>query len=304
MMSNAVNGRIVKGALFSLLVLWAAPTWANHIDTCDHACRLNCEVSGHTETNCQQAIGGFCIVENGITCTSADPGSGRYDGMDLVFKSGAKLNCTTNDCGSAVTIKGSPSTISTELATGTALGGTSGGFNWTINCGGYNDSVVERLEVTGGNIGIINCEIVNENIVDGYDRNFLTVNRGIAWTRKVNSGSGPDKATDNLISDKVWSITAEGNGTKVLVDGNHIMTSNKSAIVFRKDVWAVWNAVKNNIIHGSGDSAYSNFFYGVDPVIFSGPTTGASTTNDCSVDDHPGCAACISAGACLDYIPQ
>jgi hypothetical protein len=82
------------------------------------------------------------------------------------------------------------------------------------------------------------------------------------------------------------------------------MTSTYNAIVFLKDSWAVWNAVRDNNIHGSGDAAYSNYFYGTDPLIFSGPTTGATATNLCSIDDHPGCDACMTAGTCNDYVPQ
>jgi hypothetical protein len=292
-------------ALCIALALWATPARANHIDTCSHACATNCETAGYTEANCQTAVDGKCLVEEDITCTSSDPGIGLYQGTDLLFERGYKLSCPTNNCNSAVTIKGSPSSITTDLdGTGTGLGGTGGGFNVSINCGGWNDSLVDHIRVIGGVIGIANCETVTDNIVEGYDRTVWTVNRGIMWTQKVNSGSGADTASGNLVREKVWAITAGGSGTKVTVEDNNIMTSAYNAVAFLKDAWAVWNAVRDNNIHGSGDAAYSNFFYGTDPVIFSGSTTGATATNLCSIDDHPGCDACMTAGTCFDYVPQ
>jgi hypothetical protein len=254
---------------------------------------------------CQTAINGDCIVEDDITCTSSDTGVGLYQGTDLVFERGKRLLCPTNDCNSAVTIKGAGSTITTELSgVGTSLGGAEGGFNFSIYCAGWNDSVVNRIRVFGSTVAITNCETVTNNIIEGYDRAYLTVNRGIYWTQKVNTGTGPDKASGNLIRDKVWAISAQGVGTKVTVEDNNIMTSAFNAIVFLKDGSAVWNAVRDNNIHGSGDAGYSQFFYHTDPVIFSGPSTGATATNLCSIDDHPGCDDCVTAGTCTDYVPK
>ena len=305
MKTTVTSGWIGTVALGVSLALWATPAQANHISTCSQACAVNCATAGYTEPLCQTAVNGDCIVEDDVTCTSSDTGVGLYQGTDLVFERGKKLLCPTNNCNSAVTIKGAASTITTELSgVGTSLGGTDGGFNWTINCGGWNDSVVDRIQVSGGIIGVINCETVTDNIIERYDRAYLTVNRGITWTQKVNSGSGADRAAGNLIRDKVWAITAGGVGTKVLVEDNNIMTSAFNAVVFLKDSSAVWNAVRDNNIHGSGDANYSNFFYGTDPVIFSGPSTGATATNLCSIDDHPGCTACVSAATCTDYVPK
>lgn len=304
-MRRTVVGSGIAALAFSVpLVLWAPPAHANHITSCSEACAIDCATAGYTESSCQTAESGKCLIEDDLSCASSDTGVALYQGADLTFERGRTISCPNDDCVSGVVVKGAGSTISTQTdGEGTALGGTAGGFHYAIQCNAWNDSKVDRLQVSGGIVGVMNCETVTNNIIETYDREYLTVNRGINWTTKVNSGSAADKASGNIVRDKVWAITATGTGTKVLIEDNNIMSSTYNAIVFLKDSSATWT-VRDNNIHGSGDAGYTQFFYQTNPAIFSGSTTGATATNLCSVDDHPGCEACIAAGACTSYVPE
>jgi uncharacterized protein with beta-barrel porin domain len=174
--TTAARHPIAIIALLSLLS--ATSSYANHIDTCSHACAIDCNAVSETELNCQNAVDGYCIIEEDITCASTDAGIGLYQGTDLVFESGNKLLCPSNNCGTAIKIKGTDSTVTTDNPAA-ALGGTSGGFGWVIDCGGWDDSTVDRVRITGGLNAISNCETVTNNIIEGADRFYLTANHGI-----------------------------------------------------------------------------------------------------------------------------
>lgn len=122
-MTDVTRGRIGRVALLSVSLLWAVPSWANHIQNCSQACANNCATSGYTEPTCQTASSGFCLVEDDISCSSSDTGVALYQRTDLRFERGKKLICANDDCANAVTIKGrTPKSIRRRVEPGASSG--------------------------------------------------------------------------------------------------------------------------------------------------------------------------------------
>lgn len=122
-MTDVTRGRIGRVALLSVSLLWAVPSWANHIQNCSQACANNCATSGYTEPTCQTASSGFCLVGDDISCSSSDTGVALYQGTDLRFERGKKLICANDDCANAVTIKGrTPKSIRRRVEPGASSG--------------------------------------------------------------------------------------------------------------------------------------------------------------------------------------